>query len=154
MFKRYTEYREMQQLRKDHLAKQKMRYALIALVVMIPLFAVLAVIEAAAPAEPVKAVKSETKTTSLPLEELSGKELVKLETSAAKTFYGYKFTGHQAKYCLLVATGQSGDEITAGMRSSFSEKEINARTIECTTETDSWSFNRLEAELETMGEGS
>jgi len=54
MFKRYTEYRETQQLRKDHLAKQKMRYALIALLIMVPLFAVLAVVEASAPAEPVK----------------------------------------------------------------------------------------------------
>jgi hypothetical protein len=55
MFKRIIEHREMQQLRKDHLAKQRMRYTLIALVIMIPMFAVLAVIEAATPAEPVKA---------------------------------------------------------------------------------------------------
>jgi hypothetical protein len=55
MFKRYTEYREMQQLRKDHLAKQKMRYALIFMAVMGTLLVAMMVVEAVSkPSSPTK----------------------------------------------------------------------------------------------------
>jgi hypothetical protein len=56
MFKTYTEYRETQQLRKDHLAQQNRRYALIAMAILIPLFAILAVVEAKTPDAPAKPV--------------------------------------------------------------------------------------------------
>lgn len=58
MLKRYTEYREMQQLRKDHLAKQKMRHLLILLAILGVLLLGMSVIKAIKLAEPVKSVST------------------------------------------------------------------------------------------------
>jgi hypothetical protein len=54
MLKRYTEYREMQQLRKDHLKKQRMRYGLIFFAIMGVLLIAISVVEAVSPAAPAK----------------------------------------------------------------------------------------------------
>lgn len=53
MLKQYIEYREMQQLRKDHLAKQKRKQALILIAIFGALILVMGVIGMAKPAEPV-----------------------------------------------------------------------------------------------------
>jgi hypothetical protein len=63
MFQRFTEYREMQQLRKDHLAQQRRRQLFTFLGVLGSLLIVLVVIEMAMPAKPTAA--SPAKTTEV-----------------------------------------------------------------------------------------
>ena len=53
MLKQYIEYRETQQLRKDHLNKQKQRQALIIIGVLGALLALVMFVKALSPAEPV-----------------------------------------------------------------------------------------------------
>lgn len=57
MVKRYLEYREMQQLRKDHLRKQSLRYLLILMAILGVVLAATYMVEAIKPTEPVKSVK-------------------------------------------------------------------------------------------------
>jgi hypothetical protein len=63
MFKQYREYREMQQLRKDHLKKQKLRYGLIFFAIAITLLLAMAVVEGITPAEPAKSASTQYQET-------------------------------------------------------------------------------------------
>lgn len=65
MFSKIIEYREMQQLRKDHLAQKKMRQALIFFGICVALLLVMSVVDAMKPA-PVKPVKHSIHSPSKP----------------------------------------------------------------------------------------
>lgn len=95
MIKRYTEYREMQQLRKDHLAKQKMRYLLLFLAILGALLLGMSVIEAVKPAEPVKTtvsvkhqeIEKFADMVTKPLETFTKEDLALLDAKAEDPCY-------------------------------------------------------------------
>ena len=55
MLKHYTEYRETQQLRKDHLAQKKQRQAFLIVSILGALLTLVMIVKAVTPAEPVTA---------------------------------------------------------------------------------------------------
>jgi hypothetical protein len=67
MFNRIIEYREMQQLRKDHRIKQQRRHLFIFLGVLGGLLLVLVVIEMAMPAKPTAASPAKTTEVTEPI---------------------------------------------------------------------------------------
>ena len=120
MFKRYTEYREMQQLRKDHLMKQKLRYLGIFFVVMLALLLVVSVMEVVKPAEATKPVKTEQPSAPVQTEEPSVQD-------------EWEFSAKQEKYCLNVS-----------QEAGFEEPELTQRIDECLDQTADWPMEKFE----------
>ena len=83
MFKQYMEHREFRQLRKDHLAKQKRRQALIIFAVLGAILAAMAVVELATKTEPSKPVAAVSKVATQETQEIQNEQQ---ETSDIERF--------------------------------------------------------------------
>lgn len=66
MFKQIIEYREMQQLRKDHLMKQRQRMMFIIIPVLCVVLLASYIVDAVKPSEPVKAATTSQSTQEVP----------------------------------------------------------------------------------------
>ena len=75
MIKRYIEYREMQQLRKDHLRKQSMRYLLVFFAIMGTILLVTYAVDAFKPAEMAKSTSVESVSTVSAAEQQKTQEI-------------------------------------------------------------------------------
>jgi hypothetical protein len=118
MLKQYIEYKEMKQLRKDHMAQKKLRYAVIFFAIAMTLLIAMAVIEAVTPAGSAKPSKVEQPVGKT---ELSDQEIQEL-------------TSKQAQYCLQINQHLPEPRLT---------KQIGV----CERKTSSWTITDFDALL-------